>query len=339
MYATLHACERAVDAARQLAQPAAGSDVTGLGALVDQVCAEAGTYAPDVARRAIAQADGDTARAVTLLRVWAATLPTLVAAAVAPEDVRLGRRVSAAFAEVPGGQWLGAAPQMRSRLIEWPADEQAGAPGPDPSPASGAGKEPPTRADRQRVADLLSDLPVFTPAPEADGPDPAETPLTLPASRGARLAALARGETGALVAFASLGHARQREEVLVEATAATAGVRIAHPRTRTAVCVAEVPISQAEVITDAQVDGRPGFAIGYGATLGGVERRAIAIAIIDGALQGSADGAFTEGALLAGVDGLATSGFVEHLCLPHYASFASYLARVSEPSDTEDDEE
>ncbi|HTE61178.1 MAG TPA: carbon-phosphorus lyase complex subunit PhnI [Solirubrobacteraceae bacterium] len=335
MYATLHASERAVEAARRLAQP----DVAGLGALVDQVCAEAGTYAPDVARLAIAQADGDTARAVTLLRVWAATLPTLATTAVAPEDVRLGRRVSAAFAEIPGGQWLGAAPQMRSRLIEWPADEPPGAAAPDPAPVGGAGEEPPTRADRPRVADLLSDLPVFAPAPEADGPDPAETPLTLPASRGARLAALARGETGALTAFASLGHARQREEVLVEATAATAGVRIAHPRTGAAVRVADVPISQAEVITDALLDGRPGFVLGFGATLGRVERRAIAIAIVDGALQAGADGAFSEGALLAGVDGLATSGFVEHLCLPHYASFASYLARVGEPSDTEDGDE
>ncbi|HWV86286.1 MAG TPA: carbon-phosphorus lyase complex subunit PhnI [Capillimicrobium sp.] len=333
MYATLHASERAVAAARRLAAPEPGPPPDGLRLLVDQVCAEAGTYDEDAARRALAQADGDVAGAVTLLRVWAATLPALASAIVAPEDERLTRRVSAAFADVPAGQWLGAAPQMRSRLLRWEPDE-GGEGEPDVVDADEA---PPTRAAAPRVGDLLAHLPIAAPPPEGDGPDPALQPLTLPATRGARLAALARGETGALVALAALGHARQREEVLLEATQAIVGVRIPHPRTGAPVRVAGAPVSRAEVITDAEVDGRPGFAIGFGATLGRVERRAIAIAIVDGGLQAGGEGALRESEILAAADGLATSGFVEHLCLPHYASFASYLSRVA--ADAEEDDE
>lgn len=358
MYATLHANERVIAAARELSQPVDDGHgaVAALTTLVDQVCAEAGTYAPDAARRAIAQASGDVARAVTLVRVWAATLPVVPALPLRPADLRLQRRVSAAFAEVPGGQWLGAAPQFASRLLAWPQDEPtapspnggaapangsaaalAGDASPSPrQPESAEADRAPSRAACPRVADLLEGLPILPPAIEADGPDPVERPLTLPASRAARLAALARGETGALVAFAGVAHARQREEVLAEATLAIAEVRIAHPRTGAPVTVAEVPVAEAQVITDAEVDGVAGFAVGYGASLGALERRAIAAAIIDGGLQAAAPAALGEAALLAGVDGSATTGFVEHLCLPHYASFASYLGIVG--ADTEEEE-
>lgn len=339
MYATLHASEAVVAAARGLAEEAheAGT-ADGLRALVDQVCAEAGTYAPDAARRAIAQSGGDVARGVTLVRVWAATLPVIQTLPLRPQDLRVQRRVSAAFAEVPGGQWLGPAPQFASRLLAWPddgrvADTDAGLVDENGHRDGVA----PRRSSCPRVADLLEGLSIREAPVETEGPDPAERPIALPASRGTRLAALARGETGALVSYAGLAHSRQREEVLAEATLATAEIRIAHPRTGAPVRVAEVPVSDAEVITDAEVDGRPGFALGYGASLGGLERRAIAAAIIDGGLQAGV-GALDEAALLVSVDGPATSGFVEHLCLPHYASFASYLGRVDAEIDGEGEE-
>lgn len=334
MYATLIASARAVTASRALAE---AHPAGALSALVDQVCAEAGVYAPAVARSAIDQADGDVQRAVTLLRVWAATLPVLEALPIADDDVRLHRRISSAFADVPGGQWLGAAPQLLSRLMRWPEDEAAAAedgasdPADTPTAAADASATPPSRAQAPRVADLLAHLPVHGPPPEPDGPDPVLRPLTTsPITRGARLAALARGETGALVALANLGHAGAREEVLAEASTATATVRVPHPRTGRPVAVAEVPVSQAETISDTEVDGRPGFVIGYGATLGRGERRAIAASILDGAMQCEAGGLLSEGTVMAAIDGLATGGFVEHLCLPHYASFASYLDRVAD---------
>jgi DNA-binding transcriptional regulator YhcF (GntR family) len=95
----------------------------------------------------------------------------------------------------------------------------------------------------------------------------------------------------------------------------------------------EVPITEVEVVLDADVDGKPGLAVGWGASMGTVERRGISLALLDAAMQ--ADGELREQLVLdeqtviAATDGSATNGFVEHLRLPHYAGFAAYLAQAA----------
>lgn len=342
MYATLPSGP-AVDAARALARArrsAVGprAQVAGLLALLDQVAAEAAVHAPEAAALALVQAEGDVARAVTLVRVWAATLPDADVLPVAAADVRVVRRVSATFPSIPGGQWLGVAAGEEERLLDWPDedDDRTDLSPPDPGPLE---PRAPAKDGLPRVADLLSSVPVRHPAPEGDGPDPAARALRPPLSRPARLAVLARGETGALVALAGLSLAGRHEAVLSEIATGVAEVRVAHPRTGRPVRVAEVTLTEAEVVCDALVDGHPGFGLGWGATLGGLDRRAIAAAVLDGHLQGGAPPGretwLDENAVLAAVDGPATSGFVEHLRLPHHASFAAYLRRV-ETTDEED---
>jgi alpha-D-ribose 1-methylphosphonate 5-triphosphate synthase subunit PhnI len=196
---------------------------------------------------------------------------------------------------------------------------------------SAAAADAPTRGATPRVRDLVDGA--MVPAPDdGDGDDPARTVLMPPFSRASRLAMLARGETGALVALAALILGRRQEAVMVELTVGVAAVRVPHPRTGVACTVAEVPITEVEVVLDADVDGRPGLATGWGATLGTVERRAISLALLDGAMQ--ADGELSEPltldeqTVIAATDGPATNGFVEHLRLPHYASFAAYMAQT-----------
>ena len=170
---------------------------------------------------------------------------------------------------------------------------------------------------------------VATPA-DGNGDDPARTVLMPPFTRANRLAMLSRGETGALVALAALILGRRQEAVMVELTVGVAAIKVPHPRTGPPCAVAEVPITEVEVVLDADVDGRPGLATGWGASLGTVERRAISLALLDGAMQadGELQEPFTldEQTVIAATDGPATNGFVEHLRLPHYASFAAYLA-------------
>ena len=68
------------------------------------------------------------------------------------------------------------------------------------------------------------------------------------------------------------------------------------------------------------MDGKPGLAVGWGASMGTVERRGISLALLDAAMQ--ADGELREQLVLdeqtviAATDGSATNGFVEHLRLP-----------------------
>ncbi|MCU0273376.1 MAG: carbon-phosphorus lyase complex subunit PhnI [Acidimicrobiales bacterium] len=336
MYATMEETP-ALAAARALASRASGAEARGLDLLEQQVCAEAGLWAPEAARRALAQARGDVPRAVGLVRVWAAALPRADACVIDEADTILLRRVSAAYAEVAGGQWLGIAPELSSRLLQWDDDAPAGAV--EGSPAAptlpeGSVAVPapvPVRADCPRIRELLHDVPVLRSDEQGDGDDPAMTALQPPLPRPTRIGVLARGETAGLVSLASLVLGQRREAVLAELTTAIVRVRVPHPRTGVPVVVAEVPVAEAEAVVDADVDDRPGFALGWGVSIGEMDRRAIALALIDGAVQ--ADGATTplvldDQTITAAVDGSATNGFVEHLRLPHYASFASYVDQV-----------
>lgn len=333
MYASMRENE-ALSAAREFMGQAAGNSGSGADTriLVEQLCAEAGLWEPAAARRALDQSRGDPAHAVAMLRVWAATQPHISAPPVAPEHVVIVRRLSSAYPRVPGGQWLGLAPELLSRQLEWgdPAPEPASRWCSDP-PQRAIDRDAPTRAHTPRVRDLI-DAPTCPHTDDGDGDDPAHTVLTPPHSRANRLALLARGETGALVALAALILGHRQEAVLIELTVAEVGVRIPHPRTGTPCIVAEVPITEVEVVLDAEIGGRPGLATGWGATLGTVERRAIALALLDAAMTADRELreplTLDEQTVLAAVDGPATNGFVEHLRLPHYAGFAAYLNRA-----------
>lgn len=343
MYATLQASKDLVASSRAM-RNGAGRETrvgTGLDLLCDHICAEAGVWAPDVAGRAVAQAGGDLARAVTLVRVWAATLPGQAALGCGDEEIRVVRRVSAAFAEIPGGQWLGASPDFETRLLDWSDDDPAPTePGMNasellPDVRAAADADPagaPSRAELGRVASFLRAQPgigIAARTEPSDGPDPFDEPLGPRPSREARLAALARGETGALVALANVALIGRSEAVAGELCVGAASLRVPHPRSGAPVRVAEVPLSEATVLGDAEVDGATGFQPGFGVSVGRIERRALAGAVIDATLEtGSPVGGMDELRLLGAVDGLATSGFVDHLRLPHFASFASYLDRV-----------
>jgi len=332
MYATLDTSPGAQAAAAARARLPRSGAADGLAALLDQVCAEAGVWAPDAASRALVQAHGDIARAVTLVRVWAATLPDLAIETPTEYDIQVVRRVSAAFQDVAGGQWLGDAPDLDPRLLDW-ADHTPPAPGTSPEETQETAVPPvPIRADVPRVAALLESVPVEAPPTGVEGDDPTRMPLVFPAPRENVLAALARAETGALVSLAALALARRREAVLTEATVIEVHVAVRHPRTGRPCSVATVPCTEAEIVADADVGGRPGLRVGYGASLGRIERRSLAAALLDGVLREETEDPtpiVLDGPTVTyGVDGQATAGFVDHLRLPHYASFGSYLDQL-----------
>lgn len=317
--------------------------VGGLTGLIDQVCGEAGIWAPDAAERAIAQAAGDPAQAVALVRVWASTLPHAPAHTIEDGDVHLVRRLTSAFAEVPAGSWLGMAPEVGGRILDWTDEHDATAPTPAAAPpAQPASVLPaPTRADTPRVRDLLAGVRLQKPPADTEGLDPAGSALSAPFGRATRLGMMARGDTGALCALAVQVLAHRREAVLLELIVADADIRLPHPVTGETAVVHTVPLVSAEIVLDAEVDGASGLAVGTGVSLGTMERRALAIALLDGAMV--ADGhlrttvTLDEQTVVATSDGAATIGFIEHLRLPHHASFASYLAQAADTPDEEEE--
>ena len=95
--------------------------------LVEQVQSEGSLWAPDVAAVAVKQARGSVEEAVFLMRAYRSTLERLyVSRTVDTSEMRVDRRISAAFKDIEGGQILGATRDYSHRLIDFDlADETA----------------------------------------------------------------------------------------------------------------------------------------------------------------------------------------------------------------------
>jgi alpha-D-ribose 1-methylphosphonate 5-triphosphate synthase subunit PhnI len=311
--------------------------------LIDQVMGEGGLYAPELAAQAIAQAEGDPIEAAFLLRAYRSTLPRL--GYTLPADgrrMRVLRRISSAFKDVPGGQVLGRTRDYTQRLLDidgaFARAARAAAPqGPV------VDEEPPSFPS---VVDTLREEGLVRPA-EAEPAEPFDITrdaLRFPAPRSARLQALARGETGFLVA---VGYSAQRglgagHPTIAELRSGELPIQVRHPLTHDPVTLGAVGLTEVDGInhtaggvggnTIVGGEGAPAerFDVGYGVAFGRHERKAIAMAIIDTSMNiaGNSGPAADEEFVLLHCDALESSGFVEHIKLPHYVTFQSSLDRV-----------
>ncbi len=131
MYVAVKGGEKAIEAAHQLqeqlrrgddALQAIGAEQIEqqLGLAVDRVMTEGGIYDRELAALAIKQASGDLVEAIFLLRAYRTTLPRLaVSEPLASENMRLERRISAVYKDLPGGQVLGPTYDYTHRLLDF----------------------------------------------------------------------------------------------------------------------------------------------------------------------------------------------------------------------------
>jgi alpha-D-ribose 1-methylphosphonate 5-triphosphate synthase subunit PhnI len=303
---------------------------------VDRVMTEGSLYDRDLAALAIKQARGDLVEAIFLLRAYRTTLPRI--AETRPVDtgaMAIRRRISATYKDLPGGQVLGPTFDYTHRLLDFALAAEGHA---DEAPAAATVEDTPT----PRVTDLLAGEDLIE-RERSDGdddppPDLTREPLEFPADRALRLQALARGDEGYLLA---LGYSTQRGygrthpfageirmgEVAVEVEAEELGY---------AVPIGDITVTECEMIN--QFAGSktkpPQFTRGYGLTFGFCERKAMAMALVDRSLRCRELGeevdapAQDEEFVLAHCDNVESSGFVQHLKLPHYVDFQSELELV-----------
>lgn len=93
--------------------------------LVDKVMSEAGFYSPTYAALALKQCEGSTEEAVFLLRAYRSTLKRNYYTNVADtRNMRIVRRISAAFKDIPGGQILGATYDYTHRLMNFDVEKE-----------------------------------------------------------------------------------------------------------------------------------------------------------------------------------------------------------------------
>lgn len=310
---------------------------------VDRVMAEGSLYAPDLAAMAIRQSRGDLIEAIFLLRAYRTTLPRFGAAL--PVDtgaMRIERRISATFKDLPGGQLLGPTFDYTHRLI-------------DPEMARDAAVAPAERRPRRedgcpRVTDILGRDGLIEPdasgakaEPDAENAaaepgDLTREPLEFPAARDLRLQALARGDEGFLLSLAystQRGYARSHPFV-GEIRIGLVDVIVELPEIGFPVTIGRVRVTECQMINQFKGSAKepPQFTRGYGLVFGQSERKTMAMSLVDRALRAGEFGedrsapAQDEEFVIAHSDNVQATGFVEHLKLPHYVDFQAELELV-----------
>ena len=192
---------------------------------VSRVMTEGSVYDPELAALAIAQSQGDLVEAVFLLRAFRTTLPRFaVTSPIDTAGMRIERRISATFKDVPGGQVLGPTFDYSHRLINFdnrPNQSNQG----EPPRTEAHETAPPVREHTPllRVLDVLDREGLMEPTiDDSDNSgnsiathrdsmqrgtghlddDLTREPLAFPAARPLRLQALARGDEGFLLGLA-----------------------------------------------------------------------------------------------------------------------------------------
>lgn len=343
MYVAVKGGEAAIDAAhRLLALARRGEDSvpevslaqisTQLALAVDRAMAEGSLYDRDLAALAIKQARGDLVEAIFLLRAYRTTLPRLGASE--PIDtgaMRVRRRISAAFKDLPGGQILGPTFDYTHRLLDFALAAEGGAPAPQPPAPAPVDSCP-------RVADFLDKEGLIERVPGGDStppPDITREPIDFPCGRATRLQALARGDEGYLLALAystQRGYANTHP-FAGEIRQGKVEVEVVPEELGFAICVGEIDLTECEMINQfvGTADKPAQFTRGYGLAFGESERKAMAMALVDRALRAGELGeprtapAQDEEFVIAHCDNVEASGFVQHLKLPHYVDFQSEL--------------
>ena len=303
---------------------------------VDRVMTEGSVYDPQLAALAIKQSAGDLVEAIFLLRAYRATLPRLgYSEALDTGAMQIERRISAAFKDLPGGQVLGPTYDYTQRLLDFSL-LATGATLPEPRQAAVSTEATP------RVVDLLhSESLLETQQPPAGDPDPFDLtrqPLRFPADRSARLQNLARADEGFLLAMA---YSTQRgysetHPFVGEIRFGTVELCLTPEELGFSISIGDLPVTECQMINQFQGSQTqpPQFTRGYGLAFGHSERKAMAMSLVDRALRADELGeavispAQMQEFVMSHSDSLESSGFVQHLKLPHYVDFQSELDLV-----------
>lgn len=318
--------------------------------LVNQVQSEGSLWAPKIAAVAIKQACGSVEEAVFLMRAYRSTLERLYTSRVVDTDgMRAGRRISAAFKDIEGGQILGATRDYSHRLIEFElADEtvsdarerareiRARLSAPADADAAALLDRVPRVLTYLRSIDMVRDWPVDDTEPV----DITKTPLSFPAPRSVILQALSRGLTQAVVAigYAAIRGFGLSHPTVGELRRGTVAIEIDAPgasgdaAAEDAYYLGSIPVTEVEsLIVSDEEDGdgghRSALDVGYGLVMGDDESKAIAMSVLDHSLRAD-DVRFPtqdQEFVLYHIDGVEATGFISHLKLPHYVTFQSKL--------------
>ncbi len=321
----------------------------GMRGLIDQVMSESSMYCEELAALAIKHAEGSPEEAVFLLRAFRSTLPRKhYSKVVNSEDMRIERRISASFKNIPGGQILGAAYDYTHRLIDFSLvnDHQSIAAEMQWLDNYLTDYQPQEEAVVLRMPKVLDylrnqGLMINYEENNEEPKDITKESLKFPTVRSERLQILTRGQTGAVTAlgYASLRGFGSVHPTVGELRIGQLPIFISNPLASETnedddFYIGEIKVTEVETIISTSVKkGRSKtelkFDIGYGICYGQNETKAVAMSILDRCLETKDDApTHDEEFVLYHIDSVEATGFISHLKLPHYVTFQSKLDSV-----------
>lgn len=312
--------------------------------LVDRVMSEGGLYSPFHAALAIKQAEGDPLEASFYIRAYRSTLRRLNdSLPLNMNEMRINRRISSAFKDVPGGQVLGYTSDYKQRMLDFSLLEE------DESNMNeitmkfeGNNEDTVNLLDYskiKKVADILREqglVAIIEGDLEQEVFDITEESLAFPASRSARLQTMARSETGGIlaIAYSSMRGYGSIHPTIAELRVGFVPVYIGHPfRKSEKIYIGEIQITETEIVAKfgkSDKEDKPHFTLGYGICFGANEVKSISMAVLDRTMKESEGNspANDQEFVLMHIDGIESSGFCAHFKLPHYITFQSDLSNL-----------
>ena len=303
---------------------------------VARVMSEGSLYDPQLAALAIKQAAGDLLEAIFLLRAYRTTLVRFAnSTPIDTEQMRIERRISATYKDLPGGQLLGPTFDYTHRLLDFKLLAES-----DTLSQVELSPSAPEQEPCQRVLAVLEQEGLMRKEQDQDQaiPDITREPLDFPSNRMQRLQALARGDEGFMMALAystQRGYGRNHP-FAGEIRIGQVEVWFEPEELDFAVPLGDIEVTECEMVNQFVGSKSEGaqFTRGYGLGFGYNERKAMSMALVDRALCSKDLGeevispAQEEEFVLMHCDNVEAAGFVSHLKLPHYVDFQAELELI-----------
>lgn len=308
----------------------------------DRILGEGALYTEKLAAEAIRRSGGDLLEAAFYLRAHRSTCQRIGhAELIDVSDIYLLRRISSAFKDIAGGQILGPSSDYVIRLLARVVDRIGESSGLQiDSPAQEL--RLPSGLEPLRQNDQIAMLPVEENAPF----DVTRTFPLPPYPRSSLMQVMARGETGAMLAFAytSMRGYGDVHPTIGDLRLGMADIHFQHPFTDKKVKIGTIRVTACETVGSFHRDPKDNklrLSVGFGFCFGFNETKAIAMSILDLAMHhnsysvGGTNIAASPEMVIHHVDAIESMGFTNHFKLPHYVTFQADLQVFKRAQDNE----
>lgn len=310
----------------------------------DKIMSEGALYSEKLAAEAIRRTGGDLLEAAFYLRAHRSTCRRIgEAEQVNSDSMRVLRRISSAFKDIEGGQILGPSCDYVIRLFHAHIQEDKQNQKVSSPEVSTGSDDTPSGVDSLRRRDQV----IVLENKETKAFDVSRSFPLPPYPRSALMQVMARGETGAMLAFSytSMRGYGDVHPTIGDLRIGYLTIEFTHPFTGNKVKIGEIRVTACESIGSFSrdpIDGKMRLSTGFGFCLGFNETKAIAMSILDMAIHhnsysvGGMDIAANPEIIIHHIDGIESMGFCNHFKLPHYVTFQAdiqVLDKTEEQSD------